>query len=185
MRRRKKQNSWITLSVSVGAIVLFGLVSVFLVWISGNTGDAFSGKWDDYDVILDENCAPGALEGECDRTQVEYGSLRYRLNTAPWFAAVSYTHLLAAVRFLPIQRILFANGLKKAATADVYKRQGHSGGKSDFPSLTVQRRRGSSFAAGGSFGASENLGRRLQKYHSDNCFGGVTNDSFKHAVLCA
>ena len=86
MRRRKKQNSWITLSVSVGAIVLFGLVSVFLVWISGNTGDAFSGKWDDYDVILDENCAPGALEGECDRTQVEYGSLRYRLNTAPWFA---------------------------------------------------------------------------------------------------
>ena len=86
MRRRKKQNSWITLSVSVGAIVLFGLVSVFLVWISGNTGDAFSGKWDDYDVILDENCAPGALEGECDRTQVEYGSLRDRLNTAPWFA---------------------------------------------------------------------------------------------------
>ena len=61
MGRRKKQNSWITLSVSVGAIVLFGLVSVLLVWISGNTGDAFSGKWDDYDVILDENCAPGAL----------------------------------------------------------------------------------------------------------------------------
>ena len=86
MRRRKKQNSWITLSVSVGAIVLFGLVSVLLVWISGNTGDAFSGKWDDYDVILDENCAPGALEGEFDRTQVEYGSLRDRLNTAPWFA---------------------------------------------------------------------------------------------------
>ena len=85
MGRRKKQNSWITLSVSVGAIVLFGLASVLLVWISGNTGDAFSGKWDDYDVILDENCAPGALEGECDRTQVEYGSLRYRLNTAPWF----------------------------------------------------------------------------------------------------
>ena len=61
---------------------------------------------------------------------------------------------------------------------------GYGGGKSNFPPLTIRCGKGSGIAAGSSFGASENSGRGLQKYHSDHCFGGVTNDSFKHAVLC-
>ena len=42
MRSRKKQNRWGTLLVSVGAMVLFGLVGVLLVLMSGNPADALT-----------------------------------------------------------------------------------------------------------------------------------------------
>lgn len=86
MRSRKKQNRWGTLLVSVGAMVLFGLVGVLLVWMSGNPADALTEKWADYDIVLDENCEDGPLEGESEDFGMEYGSLRYRLNETPWFA---------------------------------------------------------------------------------------------------
>ncbi|MGN0625985.1 MAG: hypothetical protein ACI4I8_06925 [Oscillospiraceae bacterium] len=85
MYSRKKQNRWGTLLVSAGAMVLFGLAGMLLVWMSGNPTDALAEKWADYDIVLDKNCEDGPLEGESEDSGMEYGSLRYWLNEAPWF----------------------------------------------------------------------------------------------------
>ena len=76
-----------TLLVSAGSIMLFGVIGVLMAWMSGDATDDLAEKWADYGIVLDENCESGPLEQNMDDdTPMEYGSLRYQLNAAPWFA---------------------------------------------------------------------------------------------------
>lgn len=89
MKKGHRHTGPITLLVSAGAIVLFALIGILLVWLSGGQADSQAGsleeKWSGYDVILDENCRSGPLEGKASEKEVEYGWLHYRLNESPFF----------------------------------------------------------------------------------------------------
>ncbi|MCI9406081.1 MAG: hypothetical protein HFK04_04100 [Oscillospiraceae bacterium] len=86
MRAGQKSTGPIPLLVSVGAIALFGFIGVLLVWMSGGPADTLEEKWSGYGITIDPNCRPGTLGGEAAKEdEVEYGSLHYLLNTAPFF----------------------------------------------------------------------------------------------------
>ena len=87
MHTRKKRKGRMPLLVSAGSIMLFGVIGVLMAWMSGDATDDLAEKWADYGIVLDENCESGPLEQNMDDdTPMEYGSLRYQLNAAPWFA---------------------------------------------------------------------------------------------------
>ena len=86
MRAGQKNTGPAPLLVSVGAIALFGLIGVLLVWLSGGPADDLEEKWSGYDIMIDQNCRPGPLDKKSAREDTaEYGSLHYLLNEAPFF----------------------------------------------------------------------------------------------------
>lgn len=87
MKKTSKQNNWVTFWVSAGAMVLFGLAGFLLVFLAGNGAESPS-QWE-WAVLdgIDADCKPGPLEGDWpDEDPTPYGTLRYQLNTAPWFS---------------------------------------------------------------------------------------------------
>lgn len=86
MRTGRKHTGPMTFVVSIGAIALFGLIGVLLVWLGGGPADSLAEKWSDYGITLDESCRSGTLDGKTVKEDtVEYGSLHYRLNETPYF----------------------------------------------------------------------------------------------------
>lgn len=55
-----------TLLVSAGSIMLFGVIGVLMAWMSGDATDDLAEKWADYGIVLDENCESGPLEQNMD-----------------------------------------------------------------------------------------------------------------------